>query len=78
MGVDCAEDEAAALEGIRRYEDFLHSIGMPTRISELGIELTEEQLAQLARNCSFEGTRTVGSLRALGEEQILEIYRMAK
>jgi alcohol dehydrogenase YqhD (iron-dependent ADH family) len=32
-----AEDAAAAKEGIDRFEEFLHSIGCPTRLSEAGI-----------------------------------------
>jgi hypothetical protein len=31
----------------------------------------------LARGCSYEGTRKIGSFVQLDEEDILEIYRMA-
>ena len=78
MGVCEDEDEKAALEGIAAYKEFLHEIGMPTSIGELGIKLTDAQLDALAHNCSFEGTRTIGSVRILNESDMREIYRLAR
>lgn len=78
MGVSEADDTKAALEGIAEYKKFLHEIGMPTSISELGIKLTDAQLDALAHNCSFEGTRTIGSVRILDEKDMREIYRLAR
>ena len=78
MGVVEADDEKAALAGIAKYKEFLHSIGMPTNLRELGLELTDEQLDKLAYNCSFEGTRDIGSIRVLQQADMREIYRLAR
>ncbi|HIU63966.1 MAG TPA: iron-containing alcohol dehydrogenase [Candidatus Avacidaminococcus intestinavium] len=69
---------ATALEGIEALEEFFHSIGMPTSIHEMGIELTEEQIKELAYKCSFMGTRTIGGFQKLDLPDIEAIYRMAK
>ena len=78
MGVSEPDDEKAALAGIAAYEAFLRSIGMPTDLRGLGLTLTDEQLDALAYNCSFEGTRTIGSFRILKQADMREIYRLAR
>jgi hypothetical protein len=77
MGVTETDDAKAAKAGIAAYKDFLHEIGMPTNLRELGLTLSDGQLDQLAHNCSFEGTRNIGSIRVLEEKDMREIYRMA-
>ena len=67
-----------ALAGIAALENFLRSIGMPVNIRELGVELDEENIRQLACKCSFEGKRTIGSIKILDREDMEEIYRRAK
>ncbi|MGL5207190.1 MAG: iron-containing alcohol dehydrogenase [Acidaminococcaceae bacterium] len=67
-----------ALEGIKAMEDFFHSIGMPTTIKEMGIDLTAEQIKELAYKCSFMDRRTIGSFKKLAIPDIEEIYRMAQ
>lgn len=78
MGVTEADDEKAAKAGIAAYKAFLHEIGMPTNLRELGLELTDEQLDQLALNCSFGNSRDIGSVRVLRMEDMREIYRLAR
>ncbi len=78
MGVTEANDEAAARAGIAAYREFLRSIGMPVNLRELGLALTDEQLDKLAYNCSFEGTRDIGSIRILKQEDMREVYRLAR
>ena len=78
MGVREADDGKAARAGIEAYEAFLRSIGMPVNLRELGLTLTGEQLDRLAFNCSFEGTRAIGSVRVLEQEDMREIYRLAQ
>ena len=78
MGVREADDAKAARAGIEAYEAFLRSIGMPVNLRELGLSLTGEQLDRLAFNCSFEGTRTIGSVRVLEQKDMREIYRLAQ
>lgn len=72
---DMAADAEATVEA---FEDFCTRIGMPTRISGLGIDLTEEQIDQLAHKCSFEGKRTIGAYMKLDEAAMREVYRAAK
>jgi hypothetical protein len=79
MGVlDQGDDTETALTGIAAFEEFLWSIGMPTNIRGLGIELDEDTIDKLAWMCTFEGKRTVGSFRVLELEDIKAVYRMAR
>lgn len=80
MGItnDFSNPCKTACAGIRAMEEFYHSISMPISISELGIELTDEQVKELAYKCTFEKTRTIGAFKKLEEEDIKNIYQMAK
>lgn len=73
-----ASVDQLALAGIEVMEEFYRSIEMPTSITELGIELTEEQMQELAYKCTYMHTRTIGGFKELGEKEILDIYRMAR
>lgn len=75
---DFSDPCATALRGIERMEEFYHSISMPVNIRELGVELTDAQIDELAEKCSFFGTRTVGQFRALAKEDMRRIYEMAR
>lgn len=70
--------EATALEGIAALEDFFRSIGMPTSISQAGIELHEAEIKELAYKCSFNNTRTIGAVKKLTLEDMENIYRLAR
>lgn len=80
MGIpyDYADPEKTVLEGIEALENFFRSIRMPVSITELGVELSEEQVVQLAYKCTYMETRTIGGIQKLGKEDIEKIYRMAK
>lgn len=71
-------DEKTALEGIAAMEDFFRSIGMPTSISDMEIELTEPQIKELAYKCSFMGKRTIGGFATLQTDDMENIYRLAR
>lgn len=71
-------DEKTALEGIAAMEDFFRSIGMPTSISDMEIELTDAQIKELAHKCSFMGRRTIGGFVTLNAADMENIYRMAR
>lgn len=51
---------------------------MPTNIRELGYELSEAQIAELAEKCTNGRTRTVGGLKKLGYGDIVKIYEGAR
>ncbi len=80
MGVSDYSDDVdkTALEGIKAMEDFYRSIGMPTSVRELGIELTGEQIHELAYKCSFKNTRTIGRFQVLNMEDMEKIFTMAR
>ena len=70
--------ETTALRGIEAMEEFYRSIQMPTNLRELGLELTDEQIHQLAFKCSFEDTRTIGMFKQLNMKDMEKIYAMAR
>lgn len=78
MGVEPgADDIETALKGISAMEDFYHMVEMPVRISEMGINLTEEQIRELAEKCSHFGKRTIGCVKKLDQEDMYQIYKNA-
>ncbi len=68
------DSKQAAIKAIEAMERFFESIGMPTTISKLGLQLTNEQTEELAYKCTFKKTRTVGSFKVLDLKDIKEIY----
>ncbi len=74
---DGSDFETTAQRGIAAVEDFYRSIQMPTNLRELGLNLTEQQIQELAFKCSFEDTRTIGTFKQLNRKDIEKIYRMA-
>lgn len=67
-----------ALLGIAAMESFFQSIGMPTNISQLGIQLSDDDIARLATGCSFNGARTVGIMKKLDSQDMMRIYAAAR
>ncbi len=79
MGVaGIANDREAALEGIRRMEDFYHRIGMPVNLKELGIELTDEQILELAEETMKAAGGQQGSAKVLHAEDVVIILNRAR
>ncbi len=72
------DKEKMALAGIEAMENFYRSIDMPTSLTELGVEVTDEQIQELAEKCTFFGKRTVGCVKKLGKEDLVAIYTMAR
>lgn len=70
--------ELTALEGIAALETFFKHIGMPTKISDLDINLTDAQIKELAYKCSFNNTRTIGNVKKLTVEDMENIYKAAR
>ncbi|MDD3219736.1 MAG: iron-containing alcohol dehydrogenase [Lachnospiraceae bacterium] len=79
FGIECDTDlKVTALKGIEAMEEFYRYIDMPTSVHELGVDLTDEQIDELALKCSFGNTRTIGVIKKLGLEDIRKIYQMAR
>lgn len=71
-GTDC---KAMALEGIRRFKSFLHSIGMPVTFRELGIEHPDIDL--LVKKFHENKGERVGNYFPLDSKASREIYEIA-
>lgn len=79
MGVEhTGNDEETARKGIEAMEEFYRSIGMPTNMSELGINPTDEQIHEMAVRCAAACGGSQGSAKILYQEDMEEIYRMAR
>lgn len=65
--------EEVILEGIERTEEFYHSIGLKTRLSEVGID--DKDFREMAQKAVFMGP--LGNFKKLYEEDVLNIYRLA-
>ena len=76
-GLQMDEERAAAEAGINATVDFFASLGMPTGFDScIGLQ-TDETCADMAYRCAYEGTRTIGTLRVLGQADIEQIYLRA-
>ena len=76
-GIQMDEERAAAEAGINATVDFFSSLGMPTGFDScIGLQ-TDEICADMAYRCAYEGTRTIGTLRVLGQVDIEQIYLRA-
>ncbi|MBR6872343.1 MAG: iron-containing alcohol dehydrogenase [Ruminococcus sp.] len=69
-----ADPETTAMEGIQRFRAFLHSIGMPVNLSELGAK--EEDIPLLVEKLGLGDGRTWGFVQ-LSAADVTEIYKLA-
>ena len=72
------KEEMVALEGIAAMEEFFRKINLPVTMKELGIELTDKQIEELARKCSVACGGKKGSAKVLKESDMKIIYEMAR
>ena len=71
--IPCGLDfEKTALAGIEAMEDFFRSIKMPVSLHELGLDLDDQQIHELAFKCSYEDTRTIGVFKQLNMKDIYQ------
>ena len=78
FGVSEADDGKAAEEGITRTEAWFRSLGMPLTLTELfGRTPSDEEIERIATECSRGRSRTIGSFKTLGHEDMIAIYRAA-
>jgi len=73
-----SDNEKMALLAIERMEYFFREIGMPVNLRELGIQVNETHIQELAYNCSFQNTRKIGGFQKLDMEDMKNIYTMAQ
>ncbi|MDD2286401.1 MAG: iron-containing alcohol dehydrogenase, partial [Paludibacter sp.] len=72
--MDFQHPENTAYQGIERYEQFMKSIGMPVRFSELGAKA--EDIPVLVKTMGL-GKRSLGNFVKLTEKDIRKIYELA-
>ena len=76
-GVDVADDEAAAVAGIEKTVEFFKSIGMPTSLTDLGKNITEEDIRALSLNATMNDTVKLSRIRPLDAAHVARIYTKA-
>jgi len=78
FGIELSENPAeTAIKGIEATEIFFKSINMPISVSDMDINLTDEQIDTLTEKCCFGG-RTIGSFKVLNKNDVKKIYTAAK
>ena len=81
MGVenDFTNPRRTAERGIEATERFFARLGMPVSITEmLGRPVTDGEREEMARRASHDGQITIGNIRVLHREDMVEIYKMAR
>ena len=73
--LDVFNPEAVALEGIARMEAFFTSLGVGTRMKDLGI--TDDRIDEMADKCTNRDTTTVGNFVKLDRAAVAKILRLA-
>jgi alcohol dehydrogenase YqhD (iron-dependent ADH family) len=72
--MDFQNPENTAKQGIAKFEQFLTSVGMPIRFSELGAKA--EDIQAMLKVLGL-GTQTMGSFVKLTEDDVKKIYELA-
>jgi alcohol dehydrogenase YqhD (iron-dependent ADH family) len=73
---DFQNPERTALEGINRLESFFRSIGLPVRLSELGVG--EERIGEMAEKSVVKGNGFLGNFVRLDAKAVREILMAAR
>lgn len=77
-GVTSGDAVSAAQEGITRTVGFFASVGMPTSLSDLGIDPTDDDIRALALDATANGSVTLSRIKPLGVEEVERIFKRAK
>ena len=76
---DFHDARTTGLRGIEAWEQWCHSIGMPTTMSELGIHPTDAQITEMAESaCEGKGSDRVGAFMELKVADIEAILKAAR
>lgn len=76
---DEADDERAANKGIEKTVEFFESVGMPVNLHDLlNREVSEKDCEELAINCSYKKSRSIGSFKSLSYDDMYNIYMAAR
>lgn len=72
-GIAEEDDMKAALKAIEKTSDFFKSLGLPQKLSEIGID--DSKFDEMAAS-ALKNSR-IGTFKELNKEDIVEIYRMS-
>lgn len=75
VDVNYFHPEEAALEGIRRLEEFFHAAGLTTSLKELTKD--DSRLEEMASKCTNGDKATTGKFIPLHKQDVLAIYKLA-
>ncbi len=81
MGVEGSyrDPDAIVMEGIARLREFYRKMGLPATLTEIGIEESKfELMAQKATGEAYGKEHSIGGLKKLYWQDVLEIYKLAK
>jgi alcohol dehydrogenase YqhD (iron-dependent ADH family) len=81
MGVEGSyrDPDAIVMEGIARLRDFFKKMGLPGSLSELGIDESKlELMAKKATGEAYGKEHSIGGLKKLYWQDVLEIYKLAR
>ena len=81
MGVEGSyrDPDAIVMEGIARLRGFYKKMGLPSTLSELGIDESKlEVMAKKATGEAYGAEQPLGNLKKLYWRDVLEIYKLAK
>jgi len=74
--MDVFNPEAAARAGIERMEEFFRSIGLGTRLADLGVQ--DDRIDEMADKCTSGNTRTVGNFVKLDRKAVREVLMLTQ
>lgn len=74
--VNFRDVEKTALEGISRMEAYFKSIGMPVRLSDMGID--DSRLEEMADKCTGGDCYTAGNFVKLDKKGVVEVLKLAR
>jgi len=78
-GTDEADDEKCANKGIEKTVEFFESVGMPVNLHDLlNRDVSEKDCEELAINCSYKKSRSIGSFKSLSYDDMYNIYMAAR
>ena len=81
MGVEGSyrDPDAIVMEGIARLRGFYKKMGLPSTLSELGIDESKlEVMAKKSTGEAYGSEQPLGNLKKLYWQDVLEIYKLAK
>jgi hypothetical protein len=73
--MDYFHPETTAQEGVRRLEAFFHSLGLGTRLADLGIGV--DRLDEMAAKGTDGNQRTVGNFIQLDQQAVRQVLQLA-